>query len=61
MEYVRPCYNYKYWMWLFQYMQSMQRYVVISNYIKLRDNNQIKGENMYIDGRPKDSENIVDL
>ena len=39
----------------------MQRYVVISNYIKLRDNNQIKGENMYIDGRPKDSENIVDL
>jgi hypothetical protein len=37
----------------------MQRYKVAANYIQLVDNNQKKGETMYIDGRPKDSRNIA--
>jgi hypothetical protein len=36
----------------------MRRYGVTTNYIQLVDNNQNKGETMYIDGRPKDSRNI---
>jgi hypothetical protein len=37
----------------------MQRYVVAANYIQLVDNNQNKGENMYIDGRSKVTGNIA--
>ena len=37
----------------------MQRYRVVANYIQLVDNNQNKGETMYIDGRPKATGNIV--
>ena len=44
---------------LVRYMQSMRRYRVVANYIQLVDNNQNKGETMYIDGRPKATGNIV--
>jgi hypothetical protein len=37
----------------------MQRYGFATNYIQLVDNNQNKGETMYIDGRPKDTRNIA--
>jgi hypothetical protein len=37
----------------------MRRYGVSANYIQLVDNNENKGATMYIDGRPKDSGNIV--
>jgi hypothetical protein len=37
----------------------MRRYKVAANYIQLLDNNQNKGETMYIDGRPKDTGNIA--
>ena len=37
----------------------MQRYEVAANYIQLLDNNQNKGETMYIDGRPKATGNIA--
>ena len=37
----------------------MQRYEVAANYIQLQDNNQNKGETMYIYGRPKATGNIV--
>jgi hypothetical protein len=59
MEYVRPLYKYNHWLMLVQYMQSMWRYRVAANYIQLLDNNQNKGETMYIDGRPKETRNIV--
>jgi hypothetical protein len=59
MEYVRPCYNYRDWMWLVQYTCSMCIYRVSANYLQLKDNNQNKGLSMYIDGRPKASGNIA--
>ena len=37
----------------------MRRYGVAANYIQLLDNNQNKGETMYIDRRPKAIGNIV--
>jgi hypothetical protein len=37
----------------------MWKYGVAANYIQLVDNNQNKGANMYIDGRPKATGNIV--
>ena len=40
-------------------MQSMQRYGVATNYIQLLDNNLNKRATIYIDGRPKSSENIA--
>ena len=44
-----------------QYMPSMRRYAVATNYIQLKDNNKNKEETMYIDGRPKASGNIAGL
>ena len=44
---------------LVRYTQSMRRNGVAANYIQLLDNNQNKGATMYIDGRPKDTRNIV--
>jgi hypothetical protein len=41
------------------YVKYAWRYRVAANYIQLVDNNQNKGETMYIDGRPKASGNIV--
>ena len=37
----------------------MRRYGVVANYIQLAEHNKNKGETMYIDGRPKASENVV--
>ena len=39
-------------------MQSMQRYTLTTNYIQLINNNKNKGGDIYIDGRPKDPDNI---
>ena len=36
----------------------MQRYEVAANYIQLVEHNKNKGTTMYIDGRPKASENV---
>jgi SET domain-containing protein len=58
-EYAGPCYTYGVWLRLVQYMPSMRRYTLATNYIQLKDNNKNKGENMYIDGRPKASGNIA--
>ena len=43
MDYVRPCYNYNYWMWLVRYMWSMQRYALTANYIQLINKDKNKG------------------
>ena len=59
MEYVEPCYNYRDWIKLVQYMQGMRIYGVAANYIQLRDNDRNKGGSMYIDRRPKAWGNIV--
>jgi hypothetical protein len=59
MDYVIPCYNYNDWMWLVQYMRSMQRYALIVNYIQLINKDKNKGATIYIDGRPKASDNIT--
>jgi hypothetical protein len=59
MEYVGPLYKYNHWLMLVRYTRSMRRYEVATNYIQLVDNNQNKGETMYIDGRPKATGNIV--
>jgi hypothetical protein len=32
---------------------------VVANYIQLKDNDQNKGETIYIDGRPKETGNIL--
>jgi hypothetical protein len=37
----------------------MQRYALATNYIQLINNNKNKGEDIYIDGRPKYSDNIA--
>jgi hypothetical protein len=37
----------------------MQRYGLAANYIQLKDNDQNKGETIYIDGRPKTTGNIA--
>jgi hypothetical protein len=47
MEYVGPCYNYKDWMNLVQYMRGMRIYRVAANYIQLRDNDRNKGGSMF--------------
>jgi hypothetical protein len=39
----------------------MWRYVVVANYIKLKDNDHNKGVTMYIYGRPKASRNIAGI
>jgi hypothetical protein len=59
MDYVEPCYNYNDWMWLVRYMQSMQRYALIANYIQLINKDKNKGATIYIDGSPKASSNIT--
>ena len=59
MDYVRLCYNYNDWMRLAQYIQSMQRYALVANYIQLINKDKNKGVTIYIDGRPKDSYNIT--
>ena len=59
MEYVGPLYKYNHWLMLVRYTQSVWRYGVDTNYIQLLDNNQNKGATMYIDGRPKDTGNVV--
>ena len=59
MEYVRPCYSYKDWMQLVQYIGSMRRYALSANYIQLKDKDENKGVAMYIEGRPKASGNIA--
>jgi hypothetical protein len=59
MDYVGLCYNYNDWMWLVRYMQSMRRYALVANYIELINNDKNKGATIYIDGRPKASENIT--
>ena len=61
MEYVGPCYSYGDWLRLVQHTPSMRRYAVAANYIQLKDNNENKGATVYIDGRPKASENIARL
>ena len=40
-------------------MQSMRRYALSVNYIQLISSDRNKGENIYIDGRPKISGNII--
>jgi hypothetical protein len=37
----------------------MQRYGLDANYIQLKDNDQNKGETIYIDGRPKEMGHIA--
>ena len=37
----------------------MRRYGLAANYIQLKNNDQNKGENIYIDGRPKATGNIA--
>ena len=59
MEYVGPSYNYKDWMRLVQYTQSMHRYGLSANYLQLKDKYQNKGAMMYIDGRTKATGNIA--
>jgi hypothetical protein len=59
MDYVRPCYNYNDWMWLVWYMRSMRRYALTANYIQLINKDKNKGVTIYIDGRPKASDNIT--
>jgi hypothetical protein len=58
MEYVGPCYIYKEWIQIVQYTKSMRRCDLAANYIQLKDNDQNKGETIYIDGRPKPMGNI---
>jgi hypothetical protein len=41
-------------------MPSMWRYAFAANYIQPKDNNYNKGAEMYIDGRPKVSWNLLD-
>jgi hypothetical protein len=59
LEYVGPCYNYNDWMRLVQYMRSMRRYALATNYIQLINKDKNKGATIYIDGRPKASGNIA--
>jgi hypothetical protein len=59
MDYIGPCYNYNDWMWLVRYMRSIQRYALTANYIQLINKDKNKGATIYIDGRPKASNNIV--
>jgi hypothetical protein len=59
MEYVRPCYIYKYWIRLEKYTKSMRRYGLVANYIQLKDNDQNKGATIYIARRPKVAGNIA--
>jgi hypothetical protein len=59
MDYVRLCYNYNDWMRLVRYMRSMQRYELAANYIQLINKDTNKGATIYIDGRPKVSDNIA--
>ena len=59
MEYVGPYYIYSDWMRLVQYTRSIRRYGFPTNYIKLKDEAQNKGEMLYIDGRPKMTGNIT--
>jgi hypothetical protein len=59
MEYVGPCHIYKDWIRIVQYTKSMRRYGLAANYIQLKDNDQNKGETIYIDGRKKAAENIA--
>jgi hypothetical protein len=59
MDYVGPCYNYNNWMRLVRYMRSMRRYAVTTNYIQLINKDKNKGATIYIDGRPKASNNIA--
>jgi hypothetical protein len=54
-----PCYIYKDWIQIVQYTKSIQRYGLVANYIQLKDNDKNKGETIYIDGRPKEMENIA--
>jgi hypothetical protein len=59
MDYVTPCYNYNDWMQLVQYMRSMWRYALAAIYIQLINKDKNKGATIYIDGRPKASNNIA--
>ena len=59
MDDVGLCYNYNDWMRLVRYMQSMQRYALATNYIQLINKDKNKGVTIYIDGRPKASNNIA--
>ena len=59
MEYIGPCYIYKDWIRIVQYTKSMWRYGLAANYIQLKNNDQNKGETIYIDGRPKTTRNIA--
>ena len=46
-------------MGLFQYTRSICRYGLSANYLQLKDKDQNKGATMYIDERPKETENIA--
>ena len=59
MEYVGTLYRHNNWLILVQYNRSMRRYEVAANYMQLEEHNKKKGATMYIDGRPKASENVV--
>jgi hypothetical protein len=59
MDYVGPSYNYNDWMQLVQYMRSMRRYALTTNYIQLINKDKNKGATIHIDGRPKSSSNIA--
>ena len=59
MEYVGPSYNYKYWMQMFQYTQSMHWYGLSASFLQLKDKDQNRGATLYIDGRPKLTGNIA--
>ena len=59
MEYVELFYNHNDCMWLVRYMRSMRRYALAANYIQLINKDKNKGATIYIDGRPKASNNIA--
>jgi hypothetical protein len=59
MDYVGSCYNYNDWMRMVRYMRSMQRYALVANYIQLINKDKNKRATIYIDGRPKASNNIA--
>ena len=59
MEYVGPSYNYKYWMQMFQYTQSMHWYGLSASFLQLKDKDQNRGATLYIDKSPKLTRNIV--
>ena len=59
IKYVGPSYNYKDSICVVQYTRCMCRYGFPANYLQLKDKDKSKGPTLYIDGRPKETRNIV--